>query len=252
MEVMMIEINKDYFCWFDVSMMKIQSKKPAPVIITVPHDPVSHWSDWEGFLMPRKKGVFGRDKNIWPIIRDMVLKTKKISVVRSFFPRELIDCNRSLDDVISPATTDNQGLQQIYSNYHNAIKNFIESALKVYEIDDCLLLDVHGFIVQPFANEYYDIILGTAHRKTIRSGSDIDNILASFLRHCGYKVYVPTENEVPNEKYCGAFTIQHYNSECKINAIQIEIADKFRTEEGKKMGIKLSRDLAGFIESSFY
>lgn len=250
----MFRINKNYTCFNDSSMTRIQSEKPAPVIIAISHDPVSHLSDWQEFLKPRKRGVFGRDKHLWPIIRDMVLLTDKLSVVRGFFPREFIDYNRSFNDIIEPATTDNHELQQHYSNYHNAITSFIERFLKVKinEIDDCLLLDIHGFERQPFTDKYYDIILGTNHQKTIRIGSDIVNRLASFLRRHDYNVYVPTENEVINEKYCGGFTICYHNVKLGINTIQMEIAKTFRTKRGRETGIKLSNVLADFVNNNFY
>lgn len=246
----MFEINEDYFCQMDSSTMRIQSKKPASVIITIPHDPVSRLSDWQGFLTPRKFGIFGRDKNLYPIFRDMTSQTRKLSIVRPFFSRAFIDYNRSSNDPVEPASIDHR-LQQFYSNYHNAIEYFIERALKVYGANRCLLIDAHGFKEQPFEGIDYDIILGTDHRKTIRSGFDIDKQLAFFLRHRGYQVYLPTEEKVFGEKYSGAFTARHYAAKYRINAIQIEIARKFRTKNGLEFGIKLSKDFADFINQNF-
>jgi N-formylglutamate amidohydrolase len=243
----MFELEK-HICFFDASTIRFQSKGVAPVIITVPHDPISRISDWQGFLQTREKGVImGLEEYLWPIIRDIILQTSKVSVVRGTLPRRLIDYNRSYHDVNGPALRDQQ-LQHFYSNYHGIIEVFIERAMKAYGSNRCLLLDMHGFKKQPFERINYDIILGTDHRKTIRSGMDVDKQLAFFLRRRGYSVYLPIEENVCGEKYTGAFTVTHYAEKYMINAIQIEIAKKFRTKMGLKLGMKLSKDLADFIE----
>jgi len=250
-EANMLEMDNNYICLIDASVIKIQqSKKSSPVIITIPHDGIFHDSDWQGILKFREKGVVGRDKHIWPIVRDVILRTNKLSVVRGTFPRRIIDYNRSCDNFDIPSLVDGR-MQQFFSNYHYAIEAFIERALSVYEKHHCLLLDIHGFDIQP-SNEEYDIILGTNHRKTIQSGSDIDSQLASFLRSRGYKVFLPTSKAVSGEKYIGAYTICQYSVKYQINAIQIEIAKKFRTKKGLELGKKLSIDLADFIELNFY
>jgi N-formylglutamate amidohydrolase len=247
----MLEMDNNYFCLIDASVIKIQqSKKSSPVIITIPHDGIFHDSDWQGILKFRENGVVGRDKHIWPIVRDIILRTNKLSVVRGTFPRRIIDYNRSCGNFDIPSLVDGR-MQQFFSNYHYAIESFIERALSTYEQHCCLLLDIHGFDIQPDNGEY-DIILGTDHRKTIQLGSDIDSQLASFLRNRGYKVFLPTNEAVSGERYVGAYTVCQYSSKYKISAIQIEIAKEFRTKKGLELGKKLSLDLAGFIESKFY
>jgi N-formylglutamate amidohydrolase len=242
---------EEHTCLFDASTIRFQSKSTAPVIITVPHDPISRISDWQGFLQTREKGVVkGLEEYLWPIIRDIILRTGRVSVVRGTFPRRLIDYNRSSYDANGPALNDQQ-LQHFYSNYHGIIEVFIERAMKVYGSNRCLLLDMHGFKKQPFKGVNYDIILGTNHRKTIRFGIDVDKQLAFFLKRRGYSVYSPTEKKVRGEKYTGAFTVTHYAEKYRINAIQIEIARKFRTKAGRDLGIKLSEDLTDFIDSNF-
>lgn len=246
----MLELDNNYICLVDASVIKVQqSKKASPVIITIPHDGIFHNSDWQGMIKFREKGCIGRDKNIWPIVRDIIFLTNKLSVVRGTFPRVMIDYNRADNNSNIPALVDSK-MQGFFSNYHYAVESFIERALSVFEKHRCLLLDIHGFDCQPNVGEF-DIILGTDHRKTIQIGSDIDNQLASFLRHRDYKVFLPTNKEVEGENYTGAYTVCQHSSKYGISAIQIEIAKKFRTKKGLKLGEKLSADLAEFIELNF-
>ena len=243
-------MDNNYICLADVSVIKIQqSKKASPVIITIPHDGIFHNSDWQGIIGFRERGCIGRDKNTWPIVRDIIFLTNKLSVVRGTFPRAIIDYNRADDNSSIPALIDPR-MQQFFSNYHYAIEFFIKRALKAYEKHRCLLLDIHGFDKQP-DNEMYDIILGTDHRQTIQSGSDIDSQLAFFLRSKKYRVYLPTKESISGEKYTGAYTICQHSVKYGINAIQIEIAKKFRMRNGLELGKKLSADLAEFIEINF-
>jgi len=240
----------NHHCFYVSSPVRFQSKKISPVIISIPHDSITHDSDWEGILSFREKGIVGRDKHTWPIVRDILSSTNKVSVVRGIFPRSVIDYNRSQSDSDSPAWTDPR-MQHFFSYYHSAIAAFIEKAQSIFEKHKCLLLDIHGFCTQPFKEMDFDIILGTRNKETIKFNSDIDDRLAFFLKSRGYRVFVPQEEKVPNEKYSGAFTIQYHSEKSEISAIQVEIAKKFRVKQGKEIGVRLSKDLADFIEENF-
>ncbi|HSR88836.1 MAG TPA: N-formylglutamate amidohydrolase [Candidatus Udaeobacter sp.] len=230
----------------------------SPVIMTVPHDRGFSHFDLLGFLEPRKDGVKGRDKHVWPIAKDIMSKFG-INAVRGLFPRHFIDYNRSpqginyypLSQKKAQTAFDDESLQPIYDVYHEAVADLIMKSILKYGKERCLLIDLHGFTTQPPYGDY-DLIFGTGNRVTINNSS-IDQLLADFFSARGYKVFLPLPASMgPLEDWYSAdFTTRHYAQRFGIDAIQIEVAKRFRTEEGVDAGRRLSVDFAEFFRSNF-
>jgi len=230
----------------------------SPVIISVPHNRGFSHHELLGLLEPRKNGVKGRDAYIWRVAKDILLRAK-VNAVRGLFPRHFIDYNRSLEGInyyplsqteVQTALEDSHRLQQFYDHYHQEITNLINRAIEIYGQNGCLLIDLHGFAKQPPHGEY-DLIFGTGNRITIRS--EVDRDMAKFLSSRDYKVFLPADESIgPSEdSYSADFTTRHYAEKFGIDAIQIEVAKKFRVREGEEIGQRLSADLAEFLTEYF-
>lgn len=230
----------------------------SPIVVTIPHDRGFHPSDFTGLFELRKKGVKGHDKHVWPIVMD-IINNVNVNVVRGLFPRHFIDYNRSpggisygkFSQTESETAFDDERLLQSYNSYHDRIVKFLMEAIQRYGSEKVLLVDLHGFIKQPTYGEY-DLIFGTGNRSTVRS--DIDKIFAHFMTARGYKIFLPTESIMiigQNDKYDADFTTHYYAEKFGIDAIQIEIAKKFRVLEGTETGQKLSADMADFLKLYF-
>lgn len=130
----------------------------------------------------------------------------------------------------------------------------MKTAISKHHRENCLLIDLHGFGQQPpyAPPDGYDLILGTSNRATIKFGNP-DRELAGFLERSGYRVFLPREKPISQEpdKFNGGFTTYHYSDEFGINAIQIEIARRFRTKDNREEGQKLALNLAKFFSERF-
>ena len=235
------------FCW------RFQAINGSHIVITVPHD-VIFPADLYGFFESREDGCFGADRQVWPIVKDIMLQTK-VHSVRGFIPRGMIDFNRYITSnekkifgckETQIAFKDNQ-LRVFYDQYHSSIDRLLESSIEVFGGKRVLLLDFHGFNRQPSYGEY-DIILGTLNRKTLYS--DVDQLLYDYLMQKGYRVFLPKEESVIHGKVDfmnGQFTVYNYSMKYKVSAIQVEIHSRFRVREGADMGRQLSVDFAEFF-----
>lgn len=244
----LIKENKMYFIeGYDSSNANFTwlFKSRSPIIITVPHDQGFRSCDFFGFFQQKKNGAKVRDKYVWPIVKDILLGTK-VNVVRGLFPRKFVDYNRAREK----AFEDNR-LEDIYDYYHQATQELLREVVKIHTNRKCLLLDMHGFTNQP---EYgkYDLILGTGNRTTVNS--DVDQLFADFMIDRNYKVFLPADETLIQGKkddFNGGFTIRNYAKQFDIDAIQIEIARKFRVFGGGEIGRKLSTDIADFLNTYF-
>jgi N-formylglutamate amidohydrolase len=230
-----------------------ESDIQSPVIITVPHDGLPHHA-LSGFLEVRKNGIIGSDGHTWEIVKDTLLKVK-VHAVRGMMPRHFLDYNRSTDgNNLNPDSAKNsetafedETMQPYYDYYHESIARMIKLMTRIYGVEGCLLIDFHGFTHQPEHGEF-DIIIGTGNRTTVNS--NVDRKLAAFLTEKGYRVFLPDENS-EHCQYSGGYTVRHYAKKFGINAILVEVAQKFRTLEGRELGIKLSADFAEFLKLHF-
>lgn len=112
-----------------------------------------------------------------------------------------------------------------------------------------LHLDVHGFGMHAETQDY-DLILGTAHRKTVGDFS-VDHELATFATDRGYRTYLPNEQPLPNEMYTAkspATLVQRVSNLAlaRTASIQIEISPGYRTAETQDRGQQLAHDLGMF------
>ncbi|HJP96570.1 MAG TPA: hypothetical protein VJ843_04325 [Candidatus Saccharimonadales bacterium] len=112
-----------------------------------------------------------------------------------------------------------------------------------------LHLDIHGFGNHPETQDY-DLILGTAHRETV-GDSDVDHELASFTRAHGYRTYLPGTQPRPGEAYTAkspATLVQRvaHLALAQTASVQIEISQRYRTQETQHRGQQLARDVGAF------
>jgi N-formylglutamate amidohydrolase len=235
---MFFETDIGYRVFSENQVLIFEPMGDANVIITISHDGLPP-GDFFGFWPKRKTVEFGSDKYVWRIAKDILAEAEAYAI-RGLFPRFLVDYNR-------PPEIDNK-LVSSHNSYHEAIFSFIRMIRESNA--GPLLLDLHGFSRQQFAEEF-DIILGAKNRVTVKS--DIDFRLAGFLREKGYRVFLPEEDNPDKNRshYNGGFTVCHYSQEFGIDAIQIEIARHFRTKAGEERGKKLAHDLAEFIKNNF-
>ena len=239
----------------------LEAQKVSPVVVSVPHDGLGSF-DFRGLFLERSRGYKGRDKYVWPIVKDIALRYP-VSAIRGLIPRAFIDYNRSWPVGINyypkkqkeaDKALDDDKLADAYSYYHGEIDRLISLAIRKYGIEKCLLIDLHGFSKQPpYAPEGgFDLIFGTGNRKTILYGN-IDRKLYEFLRYHEYRVFLPEELSVDNEEdyYSADFTTRNHSETKKVNAIQIEVASKFRQKENVELGRKLSTVFAEFFSECY-
>lgn len=233
----------------------------SPVIITVPHGGMTtSYGSWlENFFNPRvkyeepdkncingEKIVIGGDGPVLHIACD-ILKKYSANIVAGLLPRKFVDYNRFVPEV---AYSDPK-IKPFYLAYHNTIKKSIKTLLKYHS--KVILIDLHGFKTQPIEGKEFDIILGTNNGES--SPNNFDKLLYNFLTPY-YNVFCYNVDDLPEESdlYRGDTTNKYYYNKYGIDAILLETSTEFRVgESSKKMGQKLSFDLASFfkyIESS--
>ena len=75
--------------------------------------------------------------------------------------------------------------------------------------------------------------------------------MGEYLKEQGYSVFIPTVNPVDGKTddcFAGDFTTRHHSRTSEVNAIQIEVANRFREgEDAKILGPKLVKDLSDFV-----
>ncbi len=233
-------------------------KTGSPVIISVPHDGLP-FNSFSGLFEPRKVGHKGRDRNVWSVAKD-VINLSSSHAVRGLMPRTLVDYNRAWPKGINyyPLTQkevhtalDDARLVLAYLHYHMTIDRLIKRSLRQFG-NKTLLIDLHGFKNSPpYSPEGgYDLILGTGNRITVPHG-DVDKRLAEFMTERGYQVFLPTDitNGPQEDWYSADFITRRHSEKHRINAIQVEIASRFRESGAYALGARLSSDFAEFIRS---
>lgn len=243
----------------------------GPVIVSVPHDGIHNGGDFDGLLEVRPRrphGIHGYDRYVWPIARD-VLHILPMTIIRGLCPRRYIDYNRPDPRQPFPEETQaafvdgetNITARRIHQAYHGAIARRIETVVQYYGRDRCLLIDLHGFGKQPaYAPEGgFDLIFGTDNRRTIHFGS-IDEQLGDWLTRKGYAVFVPRslptgdkidDDDLVEDWYSAGYTTRYYAQKYGINAIQIEIARRFRQKDATEAGRALSYTIGLFLRNYY-
>jgi N-formylglutamate amidohydrolase len=178
-------------------------------------------------------------------------------------PRKYLDYNRSWPDPVnyypkvnSSASTafEEEKLATAYLRYHEMVESLLKVGADSFGNEQTLLLDLHGFSNQP---EYapqpdgYDLILGTGNRGSILYG-DVDIVMGEYLTERGYSVFVPGVEPLKGQQedcFVGDFTTRYHSRNSEVNAIQVEIANRFRNgDDAKILGAKLARDLSDFVD----
>ena len=233
---------------------------PSKVVISVPHDGLIT-EDFSNLFKPRRLGWKGRDKYVWPIVNDILVRSIEskypIDALRFLMSRAYIDANREVkgDKNVDPDTLgqiafDDPKLARVYGHYHEQIIYLLRRSISTHGEKEVLFIDMHGFGKQPkFAPEGgYDLILGTANRTTVPFG-EMDKKFTVFMEAKGYKVFLPTETPIsPNgDPYSAGHITRLYAKKFGVNALQIEIDSKFRQLENKDKGQKLAADMAEFF-----
>ncbi len=223
-----------------------------PVTLSVPHDTLSGY-ELQGLVPERARGVRGKDKLVWPVVRDVVIQTPA-AVVRGLLPRSICDYNRAEPPGVCydfygsrepDAAYESPAVAVLWRAYHEAISRRLTLARRAGLRP--LLLDMHGF-GRPAPYGEFDLILGTGNRASV--GSDVDLRLGEHLSRAGYRVFVPKERpRVPGvDDYLDAeHTVRWHAVSDGVDAIQIELSRRFRVPEAGAEGRRLSACLAEFL-----
>lgn len=241
--------------------MIVEKITGSRVILSIPHDGLPT-NSLSGLFEIRKTGYRGRDLYVWPLAKDILLKTGA-SAVRGLMPRAFVDYNRSWPKPVNyyPLTQkevhtalEDSRLEEPYTYYHSTIDGLVGKSIKKYGKEKVILFDLHGFKRQPpYAPEGgYDLILGTGNRIAIPYG-EVDREFTEFMRKREYTVFLPESLTVGREEdyYSADFITRHHSEKHGINVIQIEIAPRFRTRDGLEAGQKLAIDFAEFLNTQF-
>lgn len=249
---------EDSFCW------KIFPKDIiSPITIAVPHNGLEI-QDLSGFFPKRKRVsedghsiTIGVDRAVWSIVKGIAYGIP-VNLVRGMFPRSVMDYNRynSKQDFESYAgdlfedteeACDDISIKKYHQYYHNSL---IELVLKSKEIygSDAKFFDFHGFAKQPIYGDY-DIIFGTANRKTIKSNAD--KALFEMLNHFGYSVFCQNEERVipeQEDKFDAGFTTRNVFLKTGVDSIQIELYSSIRND--KEQAINFSENFSKVFSKS--
>lgn len=238
-------------------IVSLYHREPSRVILSVPHDCLpAEYSP--GYFEYRKTGSNLADLNVWILASDMIIHALEqgghtIDAIRFLLPRAYVDVNRRKFE--GKAFADCK-LENVYGLYFSRLSRLIDRSVKRFGAENILFLDLHGFSNQPkIAPENgFDLVLGTANRRTIRSGDEVDISLGSFLEQCGYTVFLPREESVvsgESDSFSGGYIIRRIFLDHEVNAIQVEIFSKFRNLKNPEVGRRLALDMANFILSRY-
>ncbi len=240
-------------------VLQLRRRNPS-VVISVAHDGASRFS-YEGVFLDRwDKVTTVRDLSTWNLWRALFTSTRTASLVRWLLPRTIVDYNRHIDGreyrfyengpmKIEPAFRDPR-VTSSYARFHHSLSQELIRA-KSYTVQ-ALLLDIHWFSRQP---EYapvwwYDIILWTGNRRSISITSDRDIRLACFLREKWYVVFLPSDRPLRSDKdddFDAGHITRFHAEEKQVDAIQIEVASKYRDPKRWDLSKQLTNDLAHFL-----
>lgn len=224
-------------------------KKESPIIISVPHGGQKHtWINkiFETRIPNNKKGrfVLEGDKNILDIAIP-IIKNINCSGVIGLLPRNIVDYNRF------GFLPEDETAKKSYKEYHKQIKNIITKTKEKFS--NTYLFDFHGFGIQPDKKKEFDIIIGCCEGKT--TPSNIHKQLYQWMTKKGYSVFCAEEDgyEQEFEMYRGDTTNLKYNELFGIDAILIEIAQKYRfnnhEEYSKQQNIELIQNFEEFFKT---
>ncbi len=199
------------------------------MLLTAPHD--GELTQIGAYTLPEHPDKF-RDGATYAIAREAY---------------EYLDNELSLvPTLIADLVRRNHRTPQTMEYFRNRVFGEIHKQTQAFADQPIRHLDIHGFR-QRLPHQDYDLILGTAHRKTVGT-HDTDFRIADFMRDRGYTVYLPTTEPHENESLTAepAATLAQKVRTLGIAAVstvQVEINRTFRTRDATERGCKLSRDL---------
>ncbi len=223
------------------SVSSITSSVPSRVLFTVPHDGARP-TKFASLISPRKNGITRRDRGTWSITRG-VLRFFSADVVVGHESRKYIDYNRACQEAFESSL-----MAHTYARYHGMISRWADQRRKIYPIEELLVIDMHSFPKDRPERmcDGYDLVLGTAHRKTILYGQP-DRAFGEFMRARGYSVFIPDVKPARTDEpdnFSGGYTVRTVAKDWHINTLQIEISEpKFCTPNSALAGTKLSEDI---------
>lgn len=249
-EVGEYELTEENFFWKIIPKTELKISRTT---IAVPHDGL-RYQDLINILPVRKDGIKGRDRNIWSLAKD-ISSYSVVNLFRGLIPRHFLDYNRYLfkedfflesNDLYEETeeACEDDSLRIFHHLYHESMVETVLESKRIYK-EETIFFDFHGFSKQPpYGN--YDIILGTANSRTVKS--EIDLILFEKLRGMGYSVFLPKKDVVlfgEVDYYDAAFTTRNVFLKTGVDSIQIELNSSIRCN--REMFFKFTKDFASII-----
>lgn len=207
------------------------------VVISVPYD--GDWTKLAGKELPKKRPIAARsDVSLSQLGRDIYSSALESSdkaptlIVQKVRP----ECLTS----------------QLKRRYKTEVRDYLQ---KYSDTGDPTLLVVLESFKPRQDEEKYDIVLETAHRKTVQ-GTGLDIHFAEFMTNKGYSLYIPTEQRLPEEPY----TAEDSNSPIQVVinngdllhvfALQMIISTDFLKDspESIEKGQKLGSDIGEYLD----
>ncbi len=241
----------------------LSGKKPARIVCAVPHDGCSP-EQFPNNYAKRTLGPTRNDEHAWTLaafVREYAKELgSNIDLIRYLVPRAYVDANRGLtiEQNLGPRTKSqvalaDSRLKDSYIEYHDIVRSHVQRSIEEYGSERVLFIDFHNFdgstrIVPP---QGYDVILGTAHRRTILH-EPVDVRLALTLRRFRYRVFLPQVEEMPGgDPFQGGHTTRLIARDLRVNCIQVEVYRSWCTEEKKRAELapKLARALIQSIDN---
>ena len=151
-------------------------------------------------------------------------------VVIANFDRAFIDANRREE-----CAFEDRDAKPFYEEYHNTVRQFVDE-IRADNGGRGLLFDIHGTV--KIDHDPADVYLGTLNGEAISNLLSLDSLamsrrrsLPGLLKEMDYAVSA----KIP-ETLRGDFTLETYGSSNPdgVDAIQIEIESKLRTDDSKR------------------
>ena len=236
---------------------------PARLLFTCPHDG-PRADDWPLSYMfsQRRTGTTVRDVRVGPIMSAIAsacchiglqVDTAQVCVPRVFLdPTRVRPGDASLNSgASSEVAYEDLRMGPILDGYIGGIEALLGRSVDARGNTAVCLVDMHGFNRKTHQLSY-DIVLGTANRRTVPHGS-IDRDFAGAMRARGYDLFLPEAHSIGSglDPYNGGHFVRWVFQQWCVNVIQMEIASEWRfgTEFTQERQVRLVNDMAeAFVE----
>ena len=213
----------------------------------------------------RAAGPVIRDVRVGPIMVKVAEACRRmglrVDTAQLHVPRMFIDAARPPPGVtnLDPdkpgelAYTDPR-LALIYDRYIRGIELLLARSISTFSREDIALFDLHGFSRGTYQLPY-DLVLGTANRRTILPRGDMDLRFAESMWKKGWKLFLPGEAPIGpmSDPYDAGHFVRWVFQKWCVNVIQMEIASEWRFGEGftEEKRDRLVADIAGTLVEIF-